>query len=87
MSVIEAAVNRVRKLSPREARELLGWLDKQQTKGTTVQRRGRQPLWRVPTLRQRKKRFKAWLNSVRGTTDWEPPRMSDELVDVSKFRL
>lgn len=87
MSTVELAVKRVKKLSAHQARELLGWLDKQQARGTAVQRSGRRPLWRERTLRQRKERFKAWYDSVRGTTDWEIPRMSDELVDLNKFRL
>ena len=30
-------------------------------------------------------KLKAWQDSVRGTTEWEPPRMPDDLV--KSFRL
>jgi hypothetical protein len=79
MSAVELAVKKVKKLSAPQARELLGWLDKHQANGKLVKRR-RQPLWRKGTARQRKEKHKAWLESVRGTTDWEPPRMPDDLV-------
>jgi hypothetical protein len=32
-------------------------------------------------LARRKKKFKEWHGLVRGTTDWEPPRMPDDLVN------
>ncbi len=84
MSAVELAVKKVRKLSAPQARELLGWLEKHQGNGKPVKRR-RQPSLRKGTARQRKEILKAWLESVRGKTDWEPPRMSDELV--KPFRL
>ncbi len=86
MSAVELAVRRVRKLSARQARELLGWLDKRQAKGKAATRR-RQPWWRKGTPRQRMKELKAWEDSVRGTTDWEIPRMPDDLVNLDAFRL
>ena len=79
MSAVELAVKKIKKLSAPQARELLGWLDKHQANGQPVKRR-RKPWWRKGTARQRKEKLKAWLESVRGKTDWEPPRMSDELV-------
>jgi hypothetical protein len=84
MSAVELAVRKVKKLSAARARELLSWLDKQQANGTAAKRRP-QPWWRKGTARQRMKKLKAWENSVRLTTDWEPPRMPDDMV--KPFRL
>jgi hypothetical protein len=86
MSAVELAVQKVKKLSAPQARELLGWLDTHQANGKPAKRR-RQPWWRRGTARQRMKKLKAWEDSVRLTTDWEPPRMPDELVNVDAFRL
>jgi hypothetical protein len=86
MSTVELAVKKVKKLSLPQARELLGWLDARQADETAAKRRS-QPWWRKGTARQRKEKLKAWHNSVRGTTDWEIPRMPDELVNVGAFRL
>ena len=79
MSTVELAVKKVRKLSAPQAQELLGWLDARQANGAAVKRR-RKPWWRTGTARQRMKKLKAWQDSVRLTTDWEPPRMPDDLV-------
>jgi len=79
MSAVELAVNRVKKLSASQARELLGWLDGRKASGTVAKRRS-QPWWRKGTPQQRMKKLKAWEDSVRLTTDWEPPRMPDDLV-------
>jgi hypothetical protein len=86
MSAVELAVKKVRKLSAPQARELLGWLDARQANGTVAKRR-RQPWWRRGTARQRMKKLRAWEDSVRGTTDWEIPRMPDDLVNLDAFRL
>jgi len=86
MSAVELAVKKVKKLSAPQARELLGWLDARPAKGASAKRRS-QPWWRKGTPRQRMKQLKAWEDSVRGTTDWEIPRMPDELVNVDAFRL
>ncbi len=86
MSAVELAVKKVRKLSAPQARELLGWLDKRQANGKPTKRR-RQPWWRRGTPRQRMKALRAWEDSVRGTTNWEIPRMPDDLVNVDAFRL
>jgi hypothetical protein len=85
MSAVELAVRKVKKLSAPQARELLGWLDARQANGTAVKKRRSQPWWRKGTARQRMKKLKAWQDSVRLTTDWEPPRMPDDLV--KPFRL
>jgi hypothetical protein len=84
MTTVELAVKEVKKLSASQARELLGWLNARQANGTTAKRR-RVPWWRKGTPRQRMKKLKAWQDSVRLTTDWEPPRMPDDLV--KPFRL
>ena len=85
MSAVELAVRKVKKLSGPQARELLGWLDARQANGTAVKKRRPQPWWRKGTARQRMKKLKAWQDSVRLTTDWEPPRMPNDLV--KPFRL
>ena len=79
MSTVELAVRKVKKLSPGQARQLLGWLDQQEAKGTVAKRRVL-PWWRKGTAPERMKKLKAWQDSVRLTTDWEPPRMPDDLV-------
>ena len=84
MSMVELAVKKVRELSAPQARELLGWLETRQCNGMAARRHPR-PWWRKGTARQRMKKLKAWHDSVRGTTDWEPPRMPDDLV--KPFRL
>jgi hypothetical protein len=84
MSTVELAVEKVKKLSAPQARELLGWLGARQANGTAAKRRS-QPWWRKGTARQRMQKLRAWQDSVRLTTDWEPPRMPDDLV--KPFRL
>jgi hypothetical protein len=79
MSTVELAVKKVKKLSARQARELLGWLDARPTNGAALQQQP-QTKRRKTTARQRMKELKAWQDSVRLTTDWEPPRMGDDLV-------
>ena len=86
MSAVELAVRKVKKLSARQARELLGWLDTRQANGKAAKRPSK-PWWRKGTARQRMKKLRAWEDSVRGSTDWEIPRMPDELVNVDAFRL
>lgn len=81
MSTVELAVKKVKKLSARQAKELLGWLDERHSNGKTPLR----PRPRQSALALRKKRFKEWHDSARGATDWEPPRMPDDLV--KPFRL
>jgi hypothetical protein len=83
MSAVELAIKKVRKLSAPQARELLGWLDKWRANGKSSVRPRRRP--RQSALARRKQKFKEWHDSVRGTTDWEPPRMPDDLV--KPFRL
>ncbi|HUS35394.1 MAG TPA: hypothetical protein VM680_08600 [Verrucomicrobiae bacterium] len=81
MSAVDLAISKVKKLSPSEARELLLWLDNR--KSATAKH---------PTRRRRKKRkpltmaeLKKWEDSIRLTTDWEPPRMPNEMVKPFVF--
>jgi hypothetical protein len=82
MSAVEIAVSKVRKMSAQEARELLAWLAARPSPGVTVKPNSRGAR-RKTTARQRMKKLKAWHDSVRGMTDWEPPRMPDDLVKVA----
>jgi hypothetical protein len=79
MSTVELAVRKVKKLSARPARELLGWLTTRQPAGPVL-RRSPRTVRRKTTARRSMQKLKAWQDSVRGTTDWEPPRMPDDLV-------
>jgi hypothetical protein len=78
MSAIELAVEKVKKMSARQAQELLVWLDDRQANGKSPTRLRRNS--RQSALASRKQKFKKWHDSIRGTTDWEPPRMPDDLV-------
>ena len=82
MSAVDLAVSKVKKLSARQAKELLGWLEARQTLGVAQRPRTAQ---RKAAARRRMKKLLAWHDSVRGTTDWEPPRMPDDLVKPFQF--
>lgn len=84
MSAVEQAVEKVKKLSARQAKELLGWLDARQPKGTAAKQPARTTR-RKASVRRSMQKLKAWQDSVRGTTDWEPPRMPDDLVKPFRF--
>ena len=77
MSTIELAVRKVKKLSARQAKELLGWLTARQPNGTAVKQPSR-PARRKTSARRSMQKLKAWQDSVRFTTDWQPPRMPDD---------
>ena len=79
MSTVELAVRKVKKLSVPEARELLGWLTARQSNGISLKTASRTAR-RKTTVRRSMQKLKAWQDSVRGTTDWQPPRMPDDLV-------
>ena len=79
MSTVELAVRKVRKLSNRQARELLGWLDKRQPNGTQHKRPAR-PSGGKRKIHPSMKKLLAWYDSIRGTTDWEFPRMTDAVI-------
>lgn len=83
MSAVELAIRRVRKLSSPQARELLKWLSEHQggRKSLVPSRRGS----RRTSAAGRKRKLREWYESIRGTTDWEPARMPDDLV--KPFRL
>jgi hypothetical protein len=84
MSTVELAVNKVKKLSAPQARELLGWLDARQANGTSLKKPARRSRRKI-TARRSMQKLKEWQDSIRFTTDWEPPRMPDDLV--KPFRL
>ncbi len=79
MSTVELAVRKVKKLSAHEARELLGWLTARQPNGISLKTPSRTSR-RKTTVRRSMQKLKAWQDSVRFTTDWQPPRMPDDLV-------
>ncbi len=79
MSTVELAVRKVKKLSARQARELLGWLTAQQADGTSLKQPSRISR-RKTTARRSMQKLKAWQDSIRFTTNWQPPRMPDDLV-------
>ena len=79
MSAVETAVKKVQGLSEKRARALLGWLSEQES----TARRTRPSSTTTPGKRQARRSMRAlmaWYDSIRGTTDWEPPRMPDDLV-------
>ena len=75
MSTVELAIRKVKGLSPKQAKALLVWLSSQQSKGNLRAKSARRKR-RAQSMR----RVMTWYDSIRGTTDWEPPRMPDELV-------
>lgn len=79
MSTVEIALRKVKGLSESQAQELLHWLAARQPRSSAnkivVARRRRNRKAR-PTMRQ----ITAWYHSIRGTTDWEPPRMPPDHV-------
>ena len=79
MSTVELAVRKVKKLSARQARELLGWLAERQSNGTSRKQPSKTSR-RKPKVRRSMQKLKAWQDSIRFTTDWQPPRMPDDLV-------
>ena len=84
MSAVELAVSKVKKLSAQEARDLLEWLAARSANGAALKPRSRAAR-RKTTARQRMKKLMAWHDSVRLTTDWEPPRMPDDLVIATRL--
>lgn len=76
MSTIELAVEKVKRLSESQAKTLLNWLSAQEAR---QKRSGRKTSKRRPkTMRE----LMAWYDSIRGTTDWEPQRMPNDLGKV-----
>jgi hypothetical protein len=70
MSTVELALKKVKALSESEAERLLGWLEERKTA-----RAGRKHGEAKRNRRASMRRILSWYDSVRGTTDWEPPRM------------
>jgi hypothetical protein len=79
MSTVELAVRKVRRLSSRQARELLDWLAAREPSGGSVDQQPRTSR-RKPKPRRSMQKLLAWYDDVRGTTDWQPPKMPDDLV-------
>lgn len=79
MSAVELAVRKVKKLSNGQAEELLGWLAEHPPRKTAIKPFPKSPRRKTKNSRSTKKLI-AWYDSIRGTTDWEPPRMPEELV-------
>ena len=84
MRAVELAVSKVKKLSAQEARDLLEWLAARSANGAALKPRSRAARCKT-TARQRMKKLMAWHDSVRLTTDWEPPRMPDDLVIATRL--
>lgn len=83
MSTVQLAVKKVKSMSDGQAQALLDWLAQQES---------RVPVSQPATAPRRKRKRKqtmadlmAWQDSIRGTTDWEPPRMPDDLVQRVKL--
>ncbi|HZM06485.1 MAG TPA: hypothetical protein VFC44_26080 [Candidatus Saccharimonadales bacterium] len=79
MSTVELAVKKVKNLSAPQARELLSWLNARRVNGTSGKQAFAMPR-RKTAVRLSMQDLKAWQDSIRFTTDWEPPRMRDDLV-------
>lgn len=83
MSTVQLAIKKVKGLSDSQAQALLDWLSKQESRPRTAKP--------AVTPRRKLKRkqsmtdLMAWYDSIRGTTDWEPPRMPDDLVPRVKL--
>jgi hypothetical protein len=84
MSTVEFAVRKVKKLSAREARDLVGWLAARQANGTSLKQLSRTSR-RKTAARRSMQKLKAWQDSIRFTTDWQPPRMPDDLVKPARL--
>jgi len=84
MSTVDLAVKKVKKLSAPQARELLAWLSALEANGTSSKHPSRPGRRKTATQRSMAK-LKAWQDSVRGTTDWQPPKMPDDLVTPGRL--
>ena len=78
MSAVELAVKKVQSLSETEAAALLDWLAQQKPRPRATKPPAKPH--RKPKRKQTIVELKAWYDSIRRTTDWEPPRMPDDLV-------
>ncbi len=84
MSTVQQAVKKVKGLSDSQAQALLDWLAEQPPSPRAVKRK-RATSRRKPKRKQTMKELMAWYDSIRGTTNWEPPRMPDDLVQRVKL--
>lgn len=84
MSTVQLAVKKVKGLSDSQAQALLDWLAEQPASPRAVKRKGASTR-RKPKRKQTMKELMAWYDSIRRTTDWEPPRMPDDLVQRVKL--
>ena len=84
MSTVQLAVKKVQSLSDTQAQAVLDWLAQQEAERRAPERK-RAAARRKPRHKQTMKELKAWLDSVRGTTDWSPPRMQDYCERCAKL--
>ena len=77
MTAIDTAIEKVKELSPGGVRELLVWLDMRDAVGQGSRRKTRKP---AAKRIKSKEALKKWQNSIRFTTNWEPPRMPDDVI-------
>ncbi len=84
MSTVQLAVKKVRSLSDTQAQALLDWLAQQEVARHAPARKRAAPR-RKPKRKQTMKDLKAWLDTVRGTTDWLPPRMQEYCERCAKL--
>ena len=79
MSTVQLAVKKVKSLSDTQAEALLDWLAQQETARRAPAPK-RAASRRKSRRRQTMRDLMAWYDTIRGTTDWEPPRMPNDLV-------
>ena len=84
MSTVELVVGKVKKPSERQAWELLGWLADRQADGASLKQPPRSSR-RKSKPRHSTRKLMAWNDSIRGTTDWQPPRRPDDLVKPARL--
>jgi cytochrome c553 len=78
MSTVQLAVKKVKGLSDNQAQALLDWLSQQESRPRATKKTA--PPRRKQKRKQTMADLMAWYDSIRGTTDWEPPRMPNDLV-------
>ena len=79
MSSIEIAVRKVKDLSESQARDLLDWLAARPER-SRVRRRLPQGVRHKRKTCPSMRKLRTWYDSIRGTKDWDPPRMPPEVV-------
>ena len=86
MSALEIAVRKVKGLSERQAKALLDWL-LQQEKLSRAHKSSTRGARRKRKRRQSMRELMAWYDSIRRTTDWEPPGCRQTLFIRSRCEL